>query len=298
MKISVIIPTFSRAEMLPRAIRSVLDQAGVDVEAVVVNDNPPGSPERERTRQAVQEIGDARILYQENEKNLGGSLTRNRGILASSGEYISFLDDDDYYRPGKLKEQLAFTQGGGFDLTFMDCEIQDEKGRTLDVRTHPLPEAPGRQTLLRAHLISPLTPTMTYMFRREALLRLGLFDNRPVSQEYMLMLRAIEGGLKIGYLARPLSVQIVHSGERISFGANKIEGEKRLLQEKMRYRHLLTRAQAREMQCRFRCVACYVALKRREYPRAIGYGLQAVFLTPASALRLFREKHRMLRAKL
>ena len=125
MKISVIIPTFSRAEMLPRAIRSVLDQAGVDVEAVVVNDNPPGSPERERTRQAVQEIGDARILYRENEKNLGGSLTRNRGILASSGEYISFLDDDDYYRPGKLKEQLAFTQGGGFDLTFMDCEIQD-----------------------------------------------------------------------------------------------------------------------------------------------------------------------------
>ena len=298
MKISVIIPTFSRAEMLPRAIRSVLDQAGVDVEAVVVNDNPPGSPEHERTRQAVQEIGDARILYQENEKNLGGSLTRNRGILASSGEYISFLDDDDYYRPGKLKEQLAFTQGGGFDLTFMDCEIQDEKGRTLDVRTHPLPEAPGQQTLLRAHLISPLTPTMTYMFRREALLRLGLFDNRPVSQEYMLMLRAIEGGLKIGYLARPLSVQIVHSGERISFGANKIEGEKRLLQEKMRYRHLLTRAQAREMQCRFRCVACFVALKRREYPRAIGYGLQAVFLTPASALRLFREKHRMLRAKL
>ena len=114
---------------------------------------------------------------------------------------------------------------------------------------------------------------MTYMFRREALLKLGLFDNRPVSQEYMLMLRAIEGNLKIGYLARALSVQIVHSGERISFGANKIEGEKRLLQEKMRYRHLLTRAQVREMQCRFRCVACFVALKRHEYPRAIGYGL-------------------------
>ena len=43
MKISVIIPTFSRADMLPRAIHSVLDQQGVDVEVVVVNDNPPGS---------------------------------------------------------------------------------------------------------------------------------------------------------------------------------------------------------------------------------------------------------------
>ena len=260
MKISVIIPTFSRADMLPRAIHSVLDQQGVDVEVVVVNDNPPSSPERERTREAVQAIGDARLLYVENEKNLGGSLSRNQGILSSSGAYISFLDDDDYYRPGKLSEQLAFTQGGGFDLTFMDCEIQDEHGHTLDLRTHRLPEAPDQETLLRTHLLSPLTPTMTYMFRREALLKLGLFDNRPVSQEYMLMLRAIEGNLKIGYLARALSVQVVHGGERISFGANKIEGEKRLLQEKMRYRHLLTRTQVREMQCRFRCVACCVAL--------------------------------------
>ena len=136
------------------------------------------------------------------------------------------------------------------------------------------------------------------MFRREALLKLGLFDNRPVSQEYMLMLRAIEGNLKIGYLARALSVQVVHGGERISFGANKIEGEKRLLQEKMRYRHLLTRTQVREMQCRFRCVACFVALKRHEYPRAIGYAFQAVCLTPVSAAKLFHEKYRMLRAKL
>ena len=62
MKISVIIPTFSRADMLPRAIHSVLDQQGVDVEVVVVNDNPPGSSERERTREAVQAIGDARLL--------------------------------------------------------------------------------------------------------------------------------------------------------------------------------------------------------------------------------------------
>lgn len=298
MKISVIIPTFSRADMLPRAIHSVLDQQGVDVEVVVVNDNPPSSPERERTREAVQAIGDARLLYVENEKNLGGSLTRNQGILASSGAYISFLDDDDYYRPGKLSEQLAFTQGGGFDLTFMDCEIQDEHGHTLDLRTHRLPEAPDQETLLRTHLLSPLTPTMTYMFRREALLKLGLFDNRPVSQEYMLMLRAIEGNLKIGYLARALSVQVVHGGERISFGANKIEGEKRLLQEKMRYRHLLTRTQVREMQCRFRCVACFVAFKRHEYPRAIGYALQAVCLTPVNAAKLFHEKYRMLRAKL
>ena len=170
MKISVIIPTFSRADMLPRAIHSVLDQQGVDVEVVVVNDNPPGSSERERTREAVQAIGDARLLYVENEKNLGGSLTRNQGILASSGAYISFLDDDDYYRPGKLSEQLAFTQSGGFDLTFMDCEIQDEHGHTLDLRTHRLPETPDQETLLRTHLLSPLTPTMTYMFRREALL--------------------------------------------------------------------------------------------------------------------------------
>ena len=72
-----------------------------------------------------------------------------------------------------------------------------------------------------------------------------------------------------------------HSGERISFGANKIEGEKRLLQEKMRYRHLLTRAQVREMHCRFRCVACFRRPKgHASGSSAIGALFQAVCPRP------------------
>jgi len=296
MKVSVIIPTYSRAEMLPRAVQSALDQMA-DVEVVIVNDNPPSSPERETTRKTVQSIADTRILYIENEKNMGGSLSRNAGILASHGDYITFLDDDDYYRPGKVAQQLEFTRQGAFDMTFMDCEIQDPAGNTLDVRTHNLPEAADRETLLRTHLISPLTPTMTYMFRRDALIELGMFDNRPVSQEYMLMLRAIEAGLKIGYLARALSVQIVHDGERISFGKNKIAGEKRLLQQKLRYKNLLSAGEIRTMKCRFYSLAFFVSLRRKEYFPALGYAAQAFFTTPAGAMRLLMEKKGMLKAK-
>ena len=297
MKISVIIPTYARAQMLPRAIESVLGQEGVDVEVVVVSDNPPESPARAETRAQIEALHDSRIVFLENDKNMGGSLTRNRGIEASTGDYISFIDDDDFYLPGKLREQLDFMVSGNFDMTFMDCEIRNSEGTTMDIRTHGLPGAPDNNTLLRAHLVSPLTPTMTYMFRRDALFELGLFENRPVSQEYMLMLRAINKGLKIGYLPRALSVQIVHSGERISAGANKIPGEKRLLEVKLGYKDVLSSKERRMMKCRFYSMAFFVSFRQKKMLDAAGYALRAFAATPVGAVKILLSKKGMFRAK-
>jgi len=94
---SVIIPTFNRASLLPRAIDSVLKQTFADWEVIIVDD---GS--KDNTKEVVEKYADQRIryIYQTNAER---SVARNNGIDNAKGQYICFLDSDDYYLPNRLE---------------------------------------------------------------------------------------------------------------------------------------------------------------------------------------------------
>jgi glycosyltransferase involved in cell wall biosynthesis len=95
--ISVVIPTFRRPKPLGEAIASVLRQAGVSVEIIVVDDSAEGS-----ARSVVEGIGDARVRYLKNPAPSGGmpSVVRNLGWPLAQGTFIHFLDDDDIVPEG------------------------------------------------------------------------------------------------------------------------------------------------------------------------------------------------------
>ena len=99
--ISVIIPTYNRAHLVGRAIRSVLAQTFQDIELIVVDD---GSIDD--TEAIVLDFPDPRIHYLRHEINRGGSAARNTGIRAACGEYVAFLDSDDEWLSEKLELQL------------------------------------------------------------------------------------------------------------------------------------------------------------------------------------------------
>ena len=101
--VSVIIPTFNRANLISRAISSVCSQSYQNLEVIVVDDNS-----QDNTAEVVREIaaGDSRINYYRHSNNLGGSAARNTGIEQATGEYIAFLDSDDIWLPQKLELQL------------------------------------------------------------------------------------------------------------------------------------------------------------------------------------------------
>ncbi len=106
--VSVVIPTYNRADLIRRAIDSVLSQSYQNWEIIVVDDNS-----QDRTAEVVQTIadGDRPIHYYRHPTNLGGSAARNTGIKEAQGEYIAFLDSDDVWLPQKLELQLkAITQ--------------------------------------------------------------------------------------------------------------------------------------------------------------------------------------------
>ncbi|WP_424002626.1 glycosyltransferase family 2 protein [Haloarcula salina] len=114
--VSVIIPTYNRADLIERAVRSVLDQTFTDIECLVVDD---GSTDE--TVSIVRSIDDDRVTVIEHGENGGAAAARNAGIDASLGEYIAFLDDDDVWRPEKLAKQIDILESAPDSVGLVYC---------------------------------------------------------------------------------------------------------------------------------------------------------------------------------
>ncbi len=104
-KISVIMPTYNRAELLPRAINSILWQTYKDFEFIIVDDGSTDDTARLLKEYADK---DKRIRILRNEKNKGIAYSRQRGLDAARGKYIAVMDSDDWSVPERLQKQIDF----------------------------------------------------------------------------------------------------------------------------------------------------------------------------------------------
>jgi len=103
--ISVIIPTYNRADLLVKAIRSALDQTISPLEVLVCDDGSTDGSEK-----AVKSIGDSRVRWVVGPRGGRPALPRNRGIRESKGGWLAFLDSDDIWLPDKLEKQLKLAE--------------------------------------------------------------------------------------------------------------------------------------------------------------------------------------------
>ncbi len=102
---SIIIPTYNRASFISKAVESVIAQFYVDWELIIIDD-----ASTDNTQDLLLRYSDQRIQVYVNEKNMDRSASRNKGIALAKGEYICFLDSDDYFLPHHL-ESLALLIG-------------------------------------------------------------------------------------------------------------------------------------------------------------------------------------------
>jgi len=124
-RVSTIIPTHNRADLLGRAIRSALQQSQPGDEVIVVND---GSTDG--TEEVCAEFGD-RIIYIRT-ANEGAGPARNRGIAEATGDFIAFLDSDDEWMLGKTELQRNLLQARPDVLyTFSNFAVSDEHGHEM-----------------------------------------------------------------------------------------------------------------------------------------------------------------------
>ena len=176
----MIIPTYNRAQVLGRAIASVLDQTWSDFELIVVDD---GSTDH--TSAILASFCDARLtkIYQENK---GVSAARNLGITHSQGQFIALLDSDDWWLPKKLAKQLTFMLEGNFSISQTN-EIWIRNGQRVNPRRKHAKEAGWfLQRSLELCLISP----SCVMFSRSLWNELGPFhETLPACEDFALWLK-------------------------------------------------------------------------------------------------------------
>lgn len=283
-KVSVIIPSYKReAKILKRAIETVISQTYDNVEVVVVDDN--AGELLKQYRQNIEEMmkdyaHHPKVIYKQNQENLGGALARNEGIASATGDYITFLDDDDVYLPNKVNNQLKYMLANDLDMSFTDLRIHNEDDILTDFREYSMIKSFDNKELLRYHLTRHITGTNTFMYKSEFLRKIGGFRQAKVGQEFYLMMRTIEGNGKIGYLKEQDVILYRHRGECISTGANKIPGEKDLYKYKQEYFSQLSKQDQRFIKFRHYVVLAVACKRNKRYVEAIKYGLQAVVSSP------------------
>lgn len=280
-KVSIIMPSYKRqVSMISRSIGSVLTQSYKNIELVIVDDSPKDYEYREDVKAYIEGLDDPRITYIQNETNMGGALARNVGIFASSGDFISFLDDDDMYLPDKIKNQVDFMLKGDYDLSFTNLVLKNENEKVVDVREfHDIKSFQG-DDFLKYHIMNHATGTPTFMYKASKLKELGGFDQAIMGQEFYLMLKSIEAGLKIGYLDTYDVVAFRHSGESISMGSNKIKGQKILHEKKKEYFHLFDNPEKRYINMRDRAVLAVAYYRNDMFGDALREALAAFASAP------------------
>lgn len=279
--ISVIIPTYRRSvEFLSRAVESVRNQTYNNIEIVVIDDSTSDYSGQAEVAAYMKSLDDKRIHYYQNENNLGGSLARNRGIEFATGQYITFLDDDDEYMSQKVEKQLDFMLTEGYDLTFSNMIMYSSDGKVVDYREYKDIPAFDNETLLHYHLMKHLTGTPTFMFKAEKLKEIGGFDDAKMGQEFYLMLKCIQSGFKIGYFPECDIKVYKHEGEAISKGKNKIIGEKKLYTFKKQFFHKLKPCDRRYIRFRHYAVMVVAYLRNHMYIKMIIAGVMAFLSAP------------------
>lgn len=197
-KVSVIIPTYNRAGYLCQAIDSVLSQTFRDFELIVVDD---GSVDD--TKKLLERYGDKiKFFYQEN-KGVGAA--RNLGIVKARGEYLAFLDSDDYWFENKLQYEMDIIKQSKACFVHCSAFVELNAGQTKLIK----PTLPARkfEDLLRSNGIV----TSSVILHKNCIEKVGLFDESlKIAEDYEFWLRILYLGNIALYLDKTLLIYRVH----------------------------------------------------------------------------------------
>ena len=213
MKVSVVIPTFNRINLLERAVNSVIRQTKNAFEIIVIDD---GSDDNS-SEMVKQKFGSVILVRQE---NYGVSAARNRGIEISKGDWIALLDSDDEWKPNKLEKQInALSE----DPDCFFCHTNETWIRNgVRVNQGKRHKKYGGYIFDKCLDICRISPSST-LFKKNILEHVGWFDTQlPVCEDYDLWLR-ITADYKILFVDEPLIIKYGGHTDQLSQSVEGIE---------------------------------------------------------------------------
>lgn len=209
-RVTVYITTKDRYILLCRAIESVLNQDYDNQEIIIIDDNSSDATTSIKSEYAKH----PHIHVIRNESTLGACASRNKAILAATGEYITGLDDDDYF---SARDRVS---------TFIECMANENGDASVLFDSINILQKTGKQTLSRPEfvderLLRQANHVGNQVFaKKEIFFAAGLFDpEMPAWQDWDLWYRMAKGGAKFKNINKfSYTVDETHDTERISAG--------------------------------------------------------------------------------
>ncbi len=223
--VSVIIPTYNRANYIKRTIESVIEQHYRPIELIVVDD---GSTDL--TKDVVSDLNkrcwdDAEIsLHYLFQKRSGAAAARNKAFCISRGEFIQVIDSDDLLSANKLKNQVtALGNNPDFCVAYGNWKIHCDRYGLM--KYGPLRQkkpVESEDSMLRGYLSAEwFCPIHSYLFRREVIAHTGFFDERLLRrQDTDYLIRVLLNRHRFLYVKRATAYYTRHGGEHIGNPTN------------------------------------------------------------------------------
>jgi glycosyltransferase involved in cell wall biosynthesis len=279
--ISVVIPTYNRANLITDALESVLQQSYRPVEVIVVDDASEDNTRRVvEAWDLVNNLSSVFTLRYIQQAKLGGNAARNRGIEEATGELIAFLDSDDTWHTEKLEKQAAYFTESSVGAVY--CGVQHK-----DFTTGNILEPSGRLYpqgyLLEEMLVRDVTAqTSAYIVRKPVFEKVGCFDTDLLARQDWDMWIRIACDFKIACVPELLVDFREHAGERTaSYPQKEINGYRAI---RKKYAPLLKKA---SLPCRLQARSAYLKRMGRVHfkhkiskPKAFAYALGAIACWP------------------
>jgi GT2 family glycosyltransferase len=231
-RISVILPVYNGERTIVRAVESVVEQSFPAHEVIVVDD---GSTDA--TPNALRQFGDrVRTIRQENR---GVSAARNLGVANATGDWVAFLDADDWYYPDRLRAHAEWIAGGEPPaLLTGDYDYVDGTGHplgrsmersALGRRLVARADAAGRTLLETADMAEFVADhfgdTHTLTVRRAAFLEAGGYPTGfRVCEDVALLIRLCARAPRIGVVCRPMAAYVIH--DQSATRRNRLEAQR------------------------------------------------------------------------
>ncbi|MGC9524847.1 MAG: glycosyltransferase [Limnospira sp.] len=222
-RVSVIIPAYNCDRYIEICLRHVLDQTYTDYETIVIDD---GSTDDTRT--VIEPYLDVIIYrYQENQ---GAAKARNHGCNLARGEFLAFLDGDDYFILNKLAEQVAyFDENPDIDLIQSGWAVVNKEGENQAI-IEPWKNAP--ELNLETWILQKAVRPSALMVRREWWEKVGGFDSRhPPTEDLDFVLRLTLMGCRCAWMKKIHACYRQHDRSLMSSGERLIRNTEIFLDE-------------------------------------------------------------------
>jgi hypothetical protein len=201
--VTIAIPCFNAGRWIGAAVQSALDQSWPAKEVIVVDD---GSTDN--SLEVLEKFAPAIRLVRGAHR--GGNAARNRALAEAHGEWVQFLDADDYLEPEKIAQQFSETKGGAqADVIYSPVWIEESDTRTAS----PLD---AERDIFSQWLAWEIPQTGGALWRRSALESIGGWkEGQPCCQEHELYLRALQADQRFVFTPTPHAVYRIWSDETV-----------------------------------------------------------------------------------